>query len=173
MSSVATLYVRYTVYIVEYPMRTTDQQSSRWYQTSFPPYRIRAAPGESLWAYALFAFPEYPCLLHYVKIPRHPCTKSGVYRTKVFTLHCRRRKAELQKISQQISWSLGMRFLRNASGETDWQTRWLKYTSQGRVRSHPTAAGEVRQSCPCVSLVWPDPTQPISWLAQPDPTQYN
>jgi len=23
------------------------------------------------------------------------------------------------------------------------------------------------QSCPCVHLVWPDPTQPISWLTQP------
>ena len=29
------------------------------------------------------------------------------------------------------------------------------------------------QSCPWIHFVWPDPTQPISWLTRPDPTQYN
>ena len=28
------------------------------------------------------------------------------------------------------------------------------------------------QSCPWVHFVWPDPTQPISWLTQPNPTHY-
>jgi len=28
-----------------------------------------------------------------------------------------------------------------------------------------------RQTCPLVHFVWPDPTQPISWLTQPNPIQ--
>jgi len=31
--------------------------------------------------------------------------------------------------------------------------------------------GLVGQSCPWVHFVWPDPTQPISWLTQPNPLQ--
>jgi len=28
------------------------------------------------------------------------------------------------------------------------------------------------QSCPWVNFVWPDPTQPISWLIQSNPTHH-
>jgi len=30
----------------------------------------------------------------------------------------------------------------------------------------------LHQSCPWVHFVWPDPTQPISWLTQPNSTHY-
>jgi len=29
------------------------------------------------------------------------------------------------------------------------------------------------QSCPWVHFMWPNPTQPIDWLTQPNPTQPN
>jgi len=35
------------------------------------------------------------------------------------------------------------------------------------------AAVPLPQSCPWIHFVWTDPTQPISWLTQPDPTQPN
>jgi len=35
----------------------------------------------------------------------------------------------------------------------------------------PTTTADLTQSCPWVHFVWPDPTQQISWLTQPNPLQ--
>jgi len=45
--------------------------------------------------------------------------------------------------------------------------RELHLASDRRVHACNTA-----QSCQRVHFVWPDPTQPISWLTQPNPTHY-
>ena len=67
--------------------------------------------------------------------------------------------------------------------------RWLPFRQRaifkhGNISTYLPKTGNLRQSCPWVPFMWPDSTQPISWLTrtnplqveknwtQPDPTQY-
>jgi len=47
--------------------------------------------------------------------------------------------------------------------------RWASSTASCQYYWRSSAT--VDQSCPWVHCVWPDPTQPISWLTQPNPLQ--
>jgi len=65
-----------------------------------------------------------------------------------------------------------------ASGESVWVYVTTPCMSRTRTRCYrpahtekPRADSHCIQSCPSVHSVWPDPTQPISWLAQPNPLQ--